>query len=71
MTIGGTICSISLTNHNACFIFVSHLPDIYIYIYIYILLTNATAAQNVVALSYDRVRGLYILAVVFAATIVI
>ena len=36
----------------------------------YILLTKKTAAQNEVALSYHRVRGLYFLAVVFAATIV-
>ena len=33
------------------------------------LLTKATAAQNEVALSYHRVRGLYFLAVVFVATI--
>ena len=31
-----------------------------------ILLTKTTAAQNEVALSYHRVRGLYFLAVVFA-----
>ena len=37
---------------------------------LYGLLTKTTAAQNEVALSYDRVRGLYFLAVVFAATIV-
>ena len=35
-----------------------------------ILLTKTTAAQNEIALSYHRVRGLYFLAVVFAATIV-
>ena len=35
------------------------------------LLTKATAAQNEVAFSYHRVRGLYFLAVVFAANIVI
>ena len=35
-----------------------------------ILLTKTTAAQNEVALSYHRVRGLYFMAVVFAATIV-
>ena len=35
-----------------------------------IFLTKTTAAQNNVALSYCRLRGLYFLAVVFAATIV-
>ena len=35
----------------------------------YILLTKTTAAQNEVALSYHRERGLYFLAVVFVATI--
>ena len=34
-----------------------------------ILLTKTTAAQNEVTLNYRRVRGLYFLAVVFAATI--
>ena len=34
-----------------------------------ILLTKTTAVQNEVALSYHKVRGLYFLAVVFAATI--
>ena len=34
-----------------------------------ILLTKITAAQNEGALSYHRVRGLYFMAVVFAATI--
>ena len=34
-----------------------------------ILPTKTTAAKNEVALSYDRVRGLYFLAVVFVATI--
>ena len=34
-----------------------------------ILLTKTAAAQNEVALSYHKVRGLYFLAVVFAATI--
>ena len=34
-----------------------------------ILLTKATAAQNEVALSYHGMRGLYFLAVVFAAAI--
>ena len=34
-----------------------------------ILLTKTTAAQNEVALSYHRVRGLYFLAVIFVATI--
>ena len=33
------------------------------------LLTKTTAAQNVVALSYHRVRGPYFLAAVFAATV--
>ena len=36
-----------------------------------ILLTETTAAHDEVALSYYRVRGLYFLAAVFAATIVI
>ena len=35
------------------------------------LFTKTTAAQNEVALSYNRVRGLYFLAVVFVATIII
>ena len=35
-----------------------------------ILLTKTTAARNEIALSYHKVRGLYFLAVVFAATIV-
>ena len=35
-----------------------------------ILLTKTTAAQNEIALSYLRVRGLYFLTVVFAATII-
>ena len=35
-----------------------------------IFLTKTTAAQNKVLLSYHRVRGLYFLVVVFAATIV-
>ena len=34
-----------------------------------ILLTKTTAAKNEVALSYHRVRGLYLLAVVFVAPI--
>ena len=34
-------------------------------------LTKTTAAQNEVAISYHRVRGLYFLAVVFVATIII
>ena len=34
-----------------------------------ILLTKTTAARNGVALSYHSVRGLYFLAVVFAATV--
>ena len=34
-----------------------------------IILTKTTAAQNEVALSYHRVRGLYFQAVVFEATI--
>ena len=33
-----------------------------------ILLTKITAAQDEVALSYHRVRGLYFLEVIFAAT---
>ena len=33
------------------------------------LLTKTTAAQNEVALSYHKLRGLYIQVVVFAATI--
>ena len=33
------------------------------------LLTKSTAAQNEVAHSYDRLRGLYFMAVVFAAPI--
>ena len=37
---------------------------------VHILLTKSTAAQNEVALSYHRVRGLYFLAVVFARSIV-
>ena len=37
---------------------------------IVILLTKTTAAQNEVALSYDRVRGQYFLTVVFVSTIV-
>ena len=36
---------------------------------IFKLLTRTTAAKSEVALSYHRVRGLYILADVFAATI--
>ena len=32
-------------------------------------LTKTTAAQNAVALSYHKMRGLYFLAVVFATTI--
>ena len=36
----------------------------------YILLTKTTAAQNGVALSYHKVRGLYFLAVVFVRSIV-
>ena len=35
-----------------------------------IVLTKTTAAQNDIVLSYHRVRGLYFLAVVFAATMV-
>ena len=35
-----------------------------------ILFTKTTATQNEVALSYYRVRGLYLLAVVFAPSIV-
>ena len=36
-----------------------------------ILLTKTTAAQNEDVLSYARVRGLYYLAVVFMATIIV
>ena len=36
---------------------------------IIIFLTKTTAAQSEDALSYDRMRGLYFLAVVFTATI--
>ena len=36
---------------------------------IIILLTKITAIQNEVTLRYHRVRGLYFLAVIFAATI--
>ena len=36
---------------------------------IFILLTKTTAARNEGVLSYNRVRGLYFLAVVFVATI--
>ena len=35
-----------------------------------LLLTKITAAQNDVALSYQGERGLYLLAVIFAASIV-
>ena len=34
-------------------------------------MTKITAAQNEVTLSYHKVRGLYFLAVIFAATIVV
>ena len=47
--------------------------DIILYALLYltlILLTKTTVARNAVALSYHRVRGLYFLAVVFAAIIV-
>ena len=36
----------------------------------YILITKTTAAQNEVALSYHKLRGLYFLAIIFAATII-
>ena len=36
---------------------------------IFILLTKTTAAQNEVVLSHHRVRELYFLAVIFAATV--
>ena len=36
----------------------------------YIFPTKVSAAQNEVALSYDRVRGLHFLAIIFAMTIV-
>ena len=42
----------------------------YIFKYIFIFLTKTTAAQSEDALSYDRMRGLYFLAVVFEASIV-
>ena len=52
-----------------------HLYCIYTVCIMYIvyttLLIKTTAARNEVALSYHRVRGLYFLAVVFAATIYI
>ena len=35
-----------------------------------ILLTKTTAAQNEVALSYQRVRGLYFVAVVFVRSVI-
>ena len=35
-----------------------------------ILITKITVAQNEVALSYNRVHGLYFLAVIFAASII-
>ena len=35
-----------------------------------VLLTKITVVENEVALSYDSVRGLYFLAVVFTATII-
>ena len=38
---------------------------------LFILLPKTTAAQNEVALSYHRVRGLYFVAAVFAVTIVL
>ena len=44
--------------------------NFYIGAYILIFPTKTTAAQNEVALSYHKVRGLYFLAVVFEATIV-
>ena len=43
---------------------------VFVFVLISILPTKTTAARNAVALSYHRVRGLYFLAVVFAATIV-
>ena len=36
-----------------------------------IFLTKITAVQKDVALSYNRIRGLYFLAVIFAATILL
>ena len=36
-----------------------------------ILLTKTTATQNYGVLSYNRVRGLYFLAVVFAMTVIL
>ena len=47
----------------------SSLKQLYTYSEKTILLTKTTAARNGVALSYHSVRGLYYLAVAFAATI--
>ena len=48
-----------------------HIPTrFYNLIIAYIILTKISAAQNEIALSYDRVRGQYFAAVIFAATIV-
>ena len=53
----------------------AHLPDVrchrFILYFMYIGLRKTTTAQNEVALSYHRVRGLYFLAVIFAATIIV
>ena len=43
---------------------------IYITTEVVVLLTEITAAQKEVAISYHRVSGLYFLTVIFAATIV-
>ena len=46
-----------------------HLNRVYILYIEHIFLTKITAMHNEVALSYHRVRGLYTLAVIFAANI--
>ena len=54
--------------HNVNVIFIKkYLKRIRYYT---VLLTKTTAAQNEIALSYHRVRGLYFLAVAFTATII-
>ena len=44
--------------------------NVYFHLYIIIVVAKTTAAQNEVALTYHKVRGLYFLAVVFAASII-
>ena len=51
-------------NHEQNFLHSLCLPERYI------LLTKTAAAQNEVALNFYRVRGLYLLVVVLAATII-